>query len=31
LRARLEMINARIEQRIARARLEHALGRDVRR
>ena len=28
LRARLEMINARIEQRIARARLEHALGRD---
>jgi outer membrane protein len=31
LRAGLEMINARIEQRIARVRLYHALGRDARR
>jgi outer membrane protein len=31
LRAGLELINARIDQRISRARLEHALGRDVRR
>jgi outer membrane protein len=31
LRAGLELINARIEQRISRARLEHALGRDIRR
>jgi outer membrane protein TolC len=28
-RARIEAVGARIDQRIARARLEHALGRDV--
>ncbi len=31
LRAGLELISTRIEQRISRARLEHALGRDIRR
>jgi outer membrane protein TolC len=29
LRARLESINARVDQRIARARLDHAVGRDA--
>jgi outer membrane protein len=29
-RARLEQLNARIEARAARVRLEHALGRDAR-
>jgi outer membrane protein TolC len=30
LRARLELINARVAQRVARVKLEHALGRDSR-
>lgn len=31
LRARLELVNAQVDARIARVRLEHALGRDARR